>query len=135
MPGLRAPLRDRIARAITATPHQGDAGRQSHALIGRYFDPGVCWVWTGAYSKKRGSPRPVIQLAGRGSPIVHVLRVTLAMLEDPSGVTLHRHQGEHACHGPCADYRCVNPFTAKWGTSAENNDDRPYESFLRKDRR
>lgn len=97
----------------------------------------ACWLWLGALSKKngrarnRGSARPVIQLAGRGSPIMHPLRVLLSMLD---GVPLKKRSQEKALH-TCDNERCINPHHGYWGTDADNIRDRRVrnpKSFLRK---
>lgn len=81
------------------------------------FDPDACWVWVGAYSKgKKGADRPVIQLAGRGTPVVHVARVMLVLRD---GVPLEDRQGVQAAH--ICDYPpCVNPWHLEWQTGRVN---------------
>ena len=108
-PYSTAPLMDRIENKLRI---DGDDPIES------------CWIWLGAYSTKTGRPgsadRPVIQLAGRGSPVVNVLRVLLSMLD---GVPLKKRRGVKACH-KCDDAQCVNPHHGYWGTDADNTADR-----------
>lgn len=101
----RLPLIERIANKIRIAKKSG------------------CWIWLGAVSKKRcGYPRPVIQLAGRGTPVVTVLRVVLSLKD---GVPLDERVGLDACHKPpCTNRLCVNPDHGYWGTKQDNVNDR-----------
>ncbi len=103
------PLLERIQNKVWVNPRTG------------------CWIWRGAYSQKTGRwkagqtpDRPVIQLGGRGSPVVHVLRITLSLKD---GVPLDDRAGIKACH-TCDNFRCVNPDHGYWGTDQQNSDDR-----------
>lgn len=139
MPVQPRPIEERIVSKINAPPSTlGWTARTEYTFP---FDPAVCWIWTGAYSKKKGkrydkgADRPVIQLGRRGTPVVHVLRVMLSLKD---GVPLWRRTGFDACHGACQDARCVNPHHGYWGTPGRNRDDRHQyapETFKRKDQR
>lgn len=100
-----------------------------------YFDPAVCWEWTGAYSKKRhGNRRPNVQI----DPRTHAnpFRVLLCLRTD---TTLESQANLHAAHNEgCDNFRCVNPFHGHWATHAENQAERAQrhpESYVRKDKR
>jgi hypothetical protein len=78
-----------------------------------------CWSWTGATSKKRdGARRPAIQVGGRGSRVVLVARLALALKD---GVPLERRVGVEAGHR-CHQHWCVNPAHLEWQTRGENED-------------
>lgn len=139
MPAAVTPLDVRIARKIQAPPWSihddvwapfvqaplivegvtNDEIERVRLLFG--FSPIHCWIWIGAYSHKRGGYRPAVQLAGRGSPVMSVLRLMLCLRDT---VPLDLRDELQACHGPCDNPKCVNPFHAYWGTSKSNHDDR-----------
>lgn len=66
--------------------------------------------------KRDGALRPVIRVGGRGSPIVHVARVLLALRDR---VPLWQRTGLEAGHR-CHRFWCVNPRHLEWQTSSEN---------------
>jgi hypothetical protein len=77
-----------------------------------------CWNWIGAFSKKsRGTDRPVIQEAGRGSRILQVARVVLTFYKGPAPSP--EHEAGHTCPGG-ENSRCVNPRHLEWMTRVEN---------------
>ena len=81
------------------------------------FDPEVCWIWTGGYSTgKRGADRPVIQLAGRGTPMRNVARVMLCLKD---GTPVDERIPYHAAHA-CDNPPCVNPWHLEWKTDGDN---------------
>jgi hypothetical protein len=102
IPGASGSLRRRI-RAKVVKPH----GRSG------------CWLWTGAKSKKRdGALRPVIRAGGKGSRLLLVARVVLA-LKDRVSLTLRAGlEAGHICH----NHGCVNPRHLMWQTRLENEE-------------
>ena len=79
----------------------------------------ACWRWGGATSRKRdGVGRPAIQVGGRRSPVVHVARVLLALIDR---VPLLERRGLEAGHR-CGNYWCVNGRHLEWQTRSENED-------------
>lgn len=130
MPAAPRPLVDRMVPKIAApVAVVFDPWWETYPLLAAfYFDRTVCWEWTGAYSKKRGAhydrgnDRPVIQTGRRGTPVVHVFRIMLALKD---GIPLRRRRGYHACHREdCQNTRCVNPWHGYWGTPGRNHEDR-----------
>ena len=89
------------------------------------IDKHGCHIWLGALSVKRGKNirRPVIQLGGRGTPVVPVMRVQLSLHD---GVPLDERADLQACHKiNCRAGRiCVNPEHGYWGTREDNDRDR-----------
>ncbi len=121
-PRSRAPLPERIARRV-GLPQLPPLVWSVSPLTGvRWpFPTDVCWPWVGAYSQKRRGRRPAIQVGGRGTSVVAVLRVTLWL---HAGGQLEDYDALEACHGPCENLACVNPWHAYWGTPDENREDR-----------
>lgn len=101
MKAARPSLWDRVAAKITF-PDDLDA----------------CWGWTGALSHKRDDThRPVIQIGGRGGPIVPVARLICTWYHGLSPTE------DHAAGHTCPDYEhdtCLNPRHLRWMTKLEN---------------
>jgi hypothetical protein len=81
-----------------------------------------CWRWVGILGGRgtRGGRRPRIRVGGRGSRIVHVTRILLALKD---GVPLQERTdaGLEAGHiRECNHYWCVNPAHLEWQTRSEN---------------
>lgn len=138
MPPTPRPLIARLVPKITAPPRTPlDPWHEAYPLLAAFpFDRHACWIWTGAYSHKRGGKRPVIQSGKRGSPVALVFRIMLALKDQ---VPLSRRRDYHACHEPrCANPQCINPFHGYWGTPGRNHEDREQyapETFKRKESR
>ena len=95
--------------------------RRLAAKIQRSSSRNGCDRWTGAASLKRdGARRPVIQVGGRGSDVIHVARVLLALAD---GVPLPARGRLEAGH-TCGHFWCVAPRHLRWVTRSENEDDK-----------
>lgn len=97
----RIPLVDRVFRYIRiSTTHD------------------ACWEWTGTFSiKRRGQMRPVIQVGGRGTPVVIVARLICEWFHGPPPTD--KHEAGHTCpHGENAS--CCHPGHLRWMTRTEN---------------
>lgn len=122
----RQPLVARIIAKIHAPPYVGPAAEDQVFP----FDGRVCWEWVGAYSEKqrRGSaPRPVIQLGGRGSAVVHVFRIMLSLFD---GTPLGERGAFQAAHRPSMcrlGARCVNPLHGYWAGQGQNQRDNHFD--------
>ncbi len=76
-----------------------------------------CIEWIGALSQKRRGKRPVVQVGGRGTPVVIVARLVCEWFWGPPPTPLH--EAGHTCpKGENA--RCVHPLHLAWQTRAEN---------------
>lgn len=118
--GATSTLVDRlVAKIDMTTPH-----------------PGGCHWWNGAYNidgRKQGrryrGRRPVICLGGQDGAIVYVAPLLLALTSDGNLRPTNR-QGErlyalHTCGcGEDGWYRCVTLEHLRWGTQAENEEDK-----------
>jgi hypothetical protein len=81
-------------------------------------NPHDCWEWNGARSLKRdGVKRPVIQVAGRRSPIKHVARVVCEWYQGPPPSSAH--EAGHTCPQG-ENCNCVSPYHLVWMTRIEN---------------
>lgn len=86
------------------------------------LDPGVCWIWTGAFSKKRSrTRRPNIRVGAAFLGTINPVRVLLSLKD---GVPLDDRADLHAAHTECLNLSCINPYHFRWATDAENRDDR-----------
>jgi hypothetical protein len=80
-------------------------------------DLDACWEWTAALSQKRRGRRPVIQVGGRGTPVVIVARLICEWYYGPPPEP--RSEAGHTCpegENPI----CVNPRHLRWMSRLEN---------------
>lgn len=118
-PGASATLVDRLLSKIEFAKHPGD-----------------CDLWIAAYNidgRKHGrrfrGRRPVVQLGGKGTPMVYVAPLMLALSTDgnlrPVNEDGERLYALHSCDcGQDGWYRCVTLSHLRWGTQTENEADK-----------
>ena len=126
----------RIFTKVTAplTPVQRLPIWMITAGLGHGLDPDCCWIWTGAFSKKRRNYRPNVQIEpGRFTNPFRLLLILKTGVKPEDVAHLHA-----AHNAECDNPKCVNPFHGHWATHRENQQERARrhpESYIRKDKR
>lgn len=88
----------------------------------------ACRSWGGAHSQKKSGPRPVIRAGGKGSKVVLVSRVLLALF-DRVPLAMRDLEGLRACHS-CGHGWCVNRRHLSWKDQSDNElDKEEFDAF------